>query len=449
MTTREPMSGRSIRVRLLGQIGFRGRRQESMILLVSLHYVLLSLLVVPQVKGFIHVGFLPTALATFVVAAAVVAMMVSKVDGKLGARWKTPRSMGTHEIYFVIGLFVLAFVVLLPNMLTTPVSVDEPYHIMLMRLALTQPWDEYIASMSASRILYSPWCYVVIGQILRLAGGVTLLGARIVTTTASSLAAVATYYLAKEMLPEGLMPVITSCVFVFSSISHDLLFYATMDGIAALLFTISVCFVLRGLTRLNSFCFLLAGLFWSLLALAHYFPALQLFFAYALSLICLHRKRAVRARDFASMCVGCLLFPVINFQALTLQISTFLELGLQLIPILNPIQYDPTMLWDLLLSVGWSPYVVFLLVAAKQSTHTTVQSRLKAVSTIIVGSGFLVYLLLNSWAIMRRLAPVAPLFLSLVTGYSTRNYSKITTFFVLLNFCWWGLLKLSLSLIFR
>jgi len=428
------------------QIKWRTCKEEFIVLVVSFHYLLSSLLIVDPIRNSLHFSFSYAVLITLPAAVVfAVAAIITTIDKpKLSSLF----SFDVPELPLVMCLFGFAMILLLPNVWRFPSTFDERWHMGMMQLALTQPLGVFIDTVARSGItIYSPWWYLAISSLLRLAGGVTLLGFRSVMSVASGFAAVAVYYLAKEIFGKGFSSVVISCVFVLSSVFHRFLFYGTMDGIATLMFTLSVCCLLRGLTRHSSFWLMLAGIFWSLLALAHYVPALQLVLGYLLSLLYLRWKQLIRVRDLVPLWLGFLLFSVLNFPMLPYHILRLIATGLDRVPILNPVQYDLTMIWDFLLSIGWSPYLVFLITAARRSSTDRVQARVDTVLKIIVGSSFLVYLLMNSLAFMRRLIPVSPVFLIMIGDYSAKNYSKITTGIILLNFCWWGLLQLFLGVI--
>jgi hypothetical protein len=407
---------------------------------VSFHYLFLSFLIVHPISNFLRTSFVSALLITL--PAAVVFALVTIFTTADKPKLSSVNAFGVPEALFVLCLFGFAMILLLPNVLMFPSTVDELYHMRMIQLALSHPLGSFFGEVSRSVPTYSPWWYLLVSSLLHLAGGVTLLGVRSVMSVVSGFAAVAVYYLAKEISRERFMPVVISCVFVLSSVFHRFLFYGTMDSIATLMFVLSVCSLLRGIVRRSSFWLLSAGIFWSLLALAHYVPAGQLVLGYSLSLPYLRRKQLIQVRDLVPLFLGFLLFPALNFQILPYQISNLIGLVFHLVPILNPVQYDRTMIWDLLLSIGWSPYLVFLVSAAKRSWT----DRVGTVSKIIVGSSFLVYLLLNPFAIMRRLVPASSVLLILAGDYSAKNYSRITTGIILLNFCWWGLLQFLLGL---
>jgi len=417
--------------------------EEFAVLVASLHYLFCSILVFHPIQSLLHTTFLSAFLIALPAGVALALVVILTTQDKPRPSCNAARD--GDEIRSLICLFAVAIALLLQSAMTTSSTYDELTHVNRMYLASTTSLHDFCEVMQTT--LYSPWWYILIGSLLNSTGGVSLLRARILICIISSFVIVPMYRLARDVFHSRSMAIAICFAFIFSSIFHLTLFYVTMDGIATLFFTLSVHCFLRGISRRSPSLLLSSGVSWSALALAHYGSALQLILGYLLSLLYLQRRHIVQPKDVMPICLGFLIFPILDFPVLLHHIPRFLELGLELLPVLNATQYNITMIWDLLLSAGWSPFLVLFLIMARRLICNEPRIEDKTIPMIFLGSAFVVYFLMNSYAILRRLAPVSPLFLILIAEHSAENYSRITVALVLLNFCWWGLLQFFLGVI--
>jgi len=249
------------------------------------------------------------------------------------------------------------------------------------------------------------------------------------------------YFMVREYGVDRKVSMLTAFALSLSALFQSLTYHYMFDGLSTFLFTTAFFFLVKAIRKRRIGLFILSITFFYLLLFTKYPPAVWLLVTYLSTTVFLVVQKKWPVRRTLPLILGTLPF----FPLVLAWIWLLPNISAQVTAILFPgwnagtIPFAVATLWDLVFIVGWSSYLVLVIVAlrflrSKEKDPTTF------VSLLVLALAFLT--LVPNDAITRRIIQAIPTLFATVISYSYKRYTPTVVNAILLNLSWWGVLSI-------
>ncbi len=409
---------------------------------LSILFLLTSTLIYDPIKSLTGLDFSQTLMAA-AIPAFVLAMFFKKETHTRSLTSNVKNSNSRFDVLITLLLFLstLAVLILRAKQGWPSVTYDELFHLNYTNMIYRALGSgDYGSLVRLAQYDINPMFPYLLTVTLVRYSDFSLYSARIFVSMISSLVPVVTYFLVREYGVNRKVAALTALSLSVSSLFQSDAYLYVFDGLSTLLFTVAFFFLVKAVSKGRRVFFLLSSTFFYLLLVTKYPPAFLLLIIYivAISFLITHKKCS--ARKYFPLVLAVSLF----FMYLFFMIVFMPKVSFQLWDVFFgrsslTFVYSRTLLWDLLLVLGWSPYLIVAVLAyrflrSREKSEVTLFSLLAIILTFLTLVPFL--------PVTRRLIQVLPIFFATTVSYSTRKYSGVLVALVLLNLSWWGALGL-------
>jgi len=414
--------------------------EEVLVISLSIHFLLVSTLNLQAVREAVGLRFIETFFITmplaFLLALAIGgAIRAQDLEPKLkSVNAKTDRNLDLLVCSIVI---LSAFLLLFKKILETGDSVtfDEPIHLKITEDVST---FDFGILQGFARYVNPPLPYFLFALLLKPVG-ISLLNCRLLSSVIASIIPAILYLLAIEFIKSRRAVVALSYGYILTPLYQNVMYRLTFDGLSTMIFISSVYFFFKAIKTERVRHSAISAVFLGLCILTKYPPAIWLILGYASTILFLKLQGEFNLKQFMPIIVGIAIPSAILPILLPRHLQFLLQILLS-VPASWPLMINEykTLLWDLLLLLGWSPYLISIFML-RDFRQTRERDPVDLLSLTLIALAFAAPLL-NP--LTRRIVQIIPIFFITTISYSMRRYRTITLILIWLNLFWWGLINL-------
>jgi len=339
---------------------------------------------------------------------------------------------------FLIYSFAFLILVFRVWRMGTSIEFDEPPNLELTKLVAKFDSESWIESFTVAGLEVSHWNpplpYFMMAILLR-PFGFSLFAGRVISSLGAALIPVVVFYILRE-LGESTTAMSVSFAYALSTLYQGAMFIYDFDALSTLFFTLSVYSFIVAVKRKKRSYFGYSVIAWILLILTKYPPAGWLFLGLLVTSLFHREERSRSVFILLAFLIGILIVVVVSPGQLGfISESEYFTKWLWIRMALDP-NYMVPLFRDFAVIVGWSPYLAF---AFKLQKVKETEDPISTFSIVLIVLAF-ISPIFNP--LTRRVIQAIPLLAATLFDFSMRRWSKTTTTLMLLNFCWWGVIKL-------
>jgi len=307
------------------------------------------------------------------------------------------------------------------------VDFDEPVNLELTKSVATFDLKSWIETFKSTT--NPPLPFLLMAILLR-PFDFSLLAGRVILCLWAAIIPVVLFYLLYELCGESTTAVSVSFAYTLSTLYQGAMFKYDFDALSTLFFTFCVYSFVVAVKRRERLYFGYSMIAWILLILTKYPPAGWLFLGFVMIGL-FHRE--VRSQ------LGFILLALLMALLIVVAVSPA-QLGFvaESIAGWHPpgSEYAIPLFRDFAVVLGWSPYLAF---AFKLGEVKKTSDPIFTFSIVLIILAF-ISPIFNP--LTRRVIQAIPLLAVAVFHFSMRRWSRTASFLMLMNFCWWGVIKL-------
>jgi len=340
-----------------------------------------------------------------------------------------------RRVTMTILIYIFAFLLLVFRIsrMGASATFDEPTHLAMTRSLAPFSLESWIETMKTPSYMQElsrnpPLPYFLMAILLR-PFDFSLLAGRVISSLLAALIPVVLFYMLCELLGDSTMAISISAAYVMSIPFQGAMFIFDFDALSTLLFTLCVCSFIMALKSRNRSYFAYSMIAGILLTLTKYPPAGWLLLGSIITVFFHREVRSGLSVILVTTLMGLLIVSIASPVHLSLAAQYFASRALKG-------EYAIELLRDLTVIIGWSPYLAF---AFKFAETWKAKDPISTFSVVLIILAFVTPIF---DPVTRRLIQVIPLFAVTLLYFSTRRWSRTTSLLILMNFCWWGVIKL-------
>ena len=309
------------------------------------------------------------------------------------------------------------------------VELDELSHLELTKSVAAFDLESWIETFTVKTGLNPPLPYFSMAILLR-PFDFSLLAGRVILCLWAALIPVVLFYMLHELCGESTTAISASLAYTLSTLYQGAMFKYDFDALSTLFFTLSVYSFVVAVKRKKRSYLGYSMIAWILLILTKYPPAGWLFLGFILTGL-LHREvRSQLGFVLLALLIALLIVVAVSPAQLGIIAGYFARW--------RPpdMEYAIPLFRDFAVILGWSPYLafVFKLGVVKKTRDPT-----STLSVVLIVLAF-ISPIFNP--LTRRVIQAIPLLAATLVDFSMRRWSRTTSLLMLMNFCWWGVIKL-------
>jgi hypothetical protein len=409
---------------------------------LSLLFLLTSTLSYGPLKALTRLNFAQT-LIMMSIPSLILTLLLKKEVYKRPTSSSTSNSNLLFDVLIAILLFfsTLAVLILKVRQGWIPATYDELFHLSYTNMiyrALGSGDYKYLAWLAQNNV--NPMLPYLLTVTLVPYSDFSLNSARMLASVISSFVPVAVYLLVKEYDVSRKISALTAFALTFSSLFQSQGYLYIFDGLSTLLFTVAFYFLVKVIRNGKRIFLVLSSLLFYLLLVTKYPAAFLFLIIYIITFFLLMVRKHWSVKECVPLIVVILSFFLFDLFIMVFMPKVFSSLmwAVFLAWGIGAVVYSKTVIWDLILGFGFSPYVV-LAVIAYRLLRSKERSGVTFISVLTIALAFLT---LVPSPVTRRVIQVLPVFFATIISYSHKQYSNTLLSLVVLNLSWWGILSL-------
>jgi len=349
-----------------------------------------------------------------------------RLTSSLSARWR--------KVLMPISIYVFAFLLLVFRVLRMGASVDfdEPLHLELTKSFATFDLGSWIEAFAVDPIrrLNPPLPYFLMAILLRPLD-FPLFAGRLILCLFAAIIPVVLLYMAREVCVESTTAIAVPFAYTLSTLYQGALFKYDFDALSTLFFTLCVYSFIVAMNRKQRLYFGYSMIAWILLILTKYPPAGWLFLGFMLTSFFHKELRSHLGFILLALLVALLMVVAV----LPAQLGYVAEFFIKMEPM--SMEYAVPLFRDFAVVIGWSPYlaIAFKLKEAVKGTRDLIST----FSVVLIILAFISPII---YPLTRRVIQVIPLLVMTLANFSTGRWSRTTSLLILMNVCWWEVIRL-------
>ena len=420
------------------------RSLESVVVLyLSLFFLVASTLALGPAKSLVGLKFSQILVVSSIIALALSYPLRKKMHGSLISSPDTDSNFKSDAL-IVILLYssALAVLAIRATLEWSFIPHDEAYHLRFpIRIYEALDRLDYDTLVSYARVNVNPIFPYLLTVALVPYPYFSIFSARLFAMTTSSLVPIVLYFLVKENGVDYRLSALTAFALSFSSLFQSQAYHYTFDGLSTLLFTVAFYFLVKAMRNQKKINLVLSSIFFYLLVVTKYPPAVWLVLIYIPTTVFLMTKKNWSVNNVLPLIVTIASSLPLAFCMFLLSPNIFSRLLVEIFFGWNKltIPYAVATLWDLVFILGWSPYLIIVFVAYRY-LRSREKNEIIFVSLLAIMLAFLT--LVPYLPVTRRIIQAIPVFFATTVSYSYGRYPSKVVALILLNLSWWGALTL-------
>jgi len=404
---------------------------------VSVSFIVISTFVLLPLRHGID-GRFATVLA-FLFAGLLLILRSSGIDfGFLDSFLTRMRTSATWRVFahrkrlltpFLV--YSLAFLILVFRVWRMGASIefDERPNLELTKSVAIFDLESWIETFTVKSHHNPPLPYLLMAILLR-PFDFSLLAGRVISCLFAAIIPVVLFYMLHELCGESTTAMSVSFAYTLSTLYQSAMFKYDFDALSTLFFTLCVYSFIVAVKRKKRLYLGYSMIAWILLILTKYPPAGWLFIGFMMTGLFHREIRSQLGFILLALLIALLIVVAVS----PAQVGFVAEYFAEWRPLSS--EYVVPLFRDFAVVLGWSPYLAF---AFKLREVKKTGDPISTLSVVLIILAF-ISPIFNP--LTRRVIQVIPLLAVTLFCFSTGRWSRTTSLLMLMNFCWWEVIKL-------
>jgi len=332
-------------------------------------------------------------------------------------------------------IYSFAFLILLFRIWRMGASIeyDEPPHLAITRSLAAVNFQSWIRAFTNYPVYLNPPLPYFLMAILLRPFDFSLLAGRVISCLFAAIIPVVVFCMLRELCGETATAMSVSFAYTLSTLFQGAMFKYDFDALSTLFFILCVYSFVVAVKRKERLYFGYSMIAWILLVLTKYPPAGWLFLGFVMTSLFHRQVRSELGFTLLALSIALLIVGVVS----PAQFGFVAEYSARLRPLLTVAEYAVPLFRDFAVIIGWSPYLAF---AFKLKEVRKIGDPISTFSIVLIVLALIVTPIFDP--LTRRVIQAISLLAVTLFHFSTRRWSRTTSLLMLMNFCWWGVIKL-------